>query len=171
MAQTLCICRIWMYEVVWGENQPQLWRCGIIFTTQVNLTSQIWGQLGWCTGIRVHPYALETAYQWLKHFVYSLYGCMKRFKVGISLKHDVRYHHFYSSILKWTTIPGTVVKVLNEEKNYVTVENKWDRECLRVGDSETSRDKLMRSKWNSNEHDQGTWRENLHHMAKTAEDL
>ena len=41
-----------------------------------------------------------------------------------------------------------VVKVLNEEKNYVTVEIIWDREYLRVGDSETSRDKLMRSKWN-----------------------
>ena len=53
----------------------------------------------------------------------------------------------------------------------MTVENKWDRECLRVGDSETSWDKLMRSKMNSNEHEQLSWRENLHHMAKTAEDL
>ena len=41
-----------------------------------------------------------------------------------------------------------VVKGLQEEKNYVTVEIKWDRECLRVGDSETSWDKLMKSKWN-----------------------
>jgi hypothetical protein len=72
-------------------------------------------------------------------------------------------------VLQWCQ--GTVVKVLKEEKNYVTVEIKWDRECLREGDSETSRDKLMRSKWNSSEHEQGTWRENLHHMAKTAEDL
>jgi hypothetical protein len=30
--------------------------------------------------------------------------------------------------------------------------------------------KLMRSKWNSNEHEQETWWENLHHNAKTAED-
>ncbi len=36
------------------------------------LTSQIWGQLGRCNGIRVQPYALETAYQWLKHFVYCI---------------------------------------------------------------------------------------------------
>jgi hypothetical protein len=43
---------------------------GIIFTPQVTLTSQIWGQLGRCNGIWVQPYALETAYQWLKHFVY-----------------------------------------------------------------------------------------------------
>ena len=72
-------------------------------------------------------------------------------------------------VLQWCQ--GTVVKVLKEEKNYVTVEIKWDGECLREGDSETSRDKLMRSKWNSSEDEQGTWHENLHHMVKTAEDL
>ena len=33
---------------------------------------------------------------------------------------------------------GTVVKVMKEEKTYVTMEIKWDRECLREGDSETS---------------------------------
>jgi hypothetical protein len=52
---------------------------------------------------------------------------------------------------------GTVVKVLKEENTYVTVKIKWDRECLREGDSETSWDKLMRSKQNSNDHEQGTW--------------
>ena len=44
----------------------------------------------------------------------------------------------------------TVVKVLKEEKTYATAEIKWDRECLREGFSETSQDKLMRSKQNSN---------------------
>ncbi len=63
------ICLIWMYEVVWGEYQPQTWRCGIISTPQVNLNPQVWGQLGQCNGIKVQPYALETAYQFLKHFV------------------------------------------------------------------------------------------------------
>jgi hypothetical protein len=57
------------------------------------------------------------------------------------------------------------VKVLKEENNYVTVVIKWDGECLREGDSETSRDTLMRSKWNSR------WRENVHQMVKMAEDL
>jgi hypothetical protein len=52
------------------------------------LTFQIWGQLGRLNSIRVHPYALETAYQWLKHFVYVYYGCMKQSEVDISLKHD-----------------------------------------------------------------------------------
>ena len=60
---------------------------------------------------------------------------------------------------------------MQEERTYVTVEIKWDKECLREGDREVSRDKLMRSKWNSNKHEQGMWQENLHHMDKTAEDL
>jgi hypothetical protein len=72
-------------------------------------------------------------------------------------------------VLQWCQ--GTVLKILREEKTFVTVEIKWDKECLREGDREVSRDKLMRSKWNSNEHEQGTWRENLHHMATTADDL
>ena len=66
---------------------------------------------------------------------------------------------------------GTVVKVFKEEKTYVTVEINQDKECLRKGDSETSWNKLMKSKRNSNEHEQGTWWENLHYMAETAEDL
>jgi hypothetical protein len=53
------------------------------------LTFQIWGQLGRCNGIRVLPCILETAYQWLKHFVYVYYGCMNQSEVDISLKHDI----------------------------------------------------------------------------------
>ncbi len=72
-------------------------------------------------------------------------------------------------ILKWCQ--GTVLRKLREERTYVTEEIKWDKECLREGDREVSQDKLMRLNWNSNKHKQGTWRENLHHMTKTAEDL
>ncbi len=71
IAQTLRICQIWMYEVVWGGYQPQPWRNDIISTPQVIMSPQIWGRLGWCNGIMVHPYALETAYQLLKHFSYA----------------------------------------------------------------------------------------------------
>ena len=35
------------------------------------MSPQIWGRLGQCNGIRVHPYSLETAYQLLKPFVYA----------------------------------------------------------------------------------------------------
>jgi hypothetical protein len=72
-------------------------------------------------------------------------------------------------ILQWCQ--GTVIRILREERTYVTVEIKWDKECMRERDREISQDKLMWLKWNSNEHVQGTWQEDLHHMAKTAEDL
>jgi hypothetical protein len=55
----------------------------------MNLNPLIWDQLGRCNDIREHPYALETANQWLKDFVYVLYGCMKQFEVDISLKHGI----------------------------------------------------------------------------------
>ncbi len=77
-----------MYEVVWSGHQPHPWHCGIISTPQVNLNPQIWRQLGRCKGIRVQPYALETAYPCLKHFGYVYYGCMQRSKIDISLKHE-----------------------------------------------------------------------------------
>jgi hypothetical protein len=60
-----------------------------------------------------------------------------------------------SNVLQWCQ--GTVVKVLKGEKNYVAVEIKCYRKCLREGDSETSQDKLMRAKLNSNKHKQGIW--------------
>ncbi len=55
----------------------------------IESTSQIWGQLGRCNRIGVQPYALETAYKWLKNFVYVYYGCMNQSEVDISLKHDI----------------------------------------------------------------------------------
>jgi len=49
MAQTLCICPIWMYYiVVWGGYQPQPWWYGII-----SLHKWTWLR---CNGIRVPPY-------------------------------------------------------------------------------------------------------------------
>ena len=70
MAQKLCTYLMFMcWEAVWGGYRPQTWCYDIIFTPQVNLNSQIWGQFGWWNDIRVPPYGLETACQWLKHFV------------------------------------------------------------------------------------------------------
>jgi hypothetical protein len=78
-----------MSEAVWSWYQPQPWRYGFMFTLQVTPSPQIWGQPGRCDGIREQPYALEIAYQWLKHSSYAYHGCMKRSKVDISLNHDV----------------------------------------------------------------------------------
>ncbi len=66
------------------------------------LTSQIWGQHGRCNGIRVQSYYLETSYQWLKHFIYVYYGCMKQSEVDISLEHDVMASF---PLLQWTLLP------------------------------------------------------------------
>ena len=66
-------------------------------------------------------------------------------------------------------VSGNSNEELNKERTFVTVKIKWDKKCLREGDIETTRDKLMKSKWNSNKHQQGTWWEDLHHIAKTAE--
>ncbi len=55
------------------------------------------GELCWYNDIRVHPYALEIAYQWLKHILYVQYVCGKQSEVDISLNHDVIVHHFHST--------------------------------------------------------------------------
>jgi len=67
--------------------------------------------------------------------------------------------------LQWCQ--GTVMKLLKEAQTFVFVQIKWDKKCLRLreGDNATTCDKLMKSKWNSNKHQQGTWREDLHHLA------
>ena len=101
MAQTLCICLLWMYEVVWGRYRPQPWHHSIISTSPVNLNPQIWGH-GRFKGIWVHRYAIEIAYKWLKHFLYVLYGCMKWSDEDFSLNYDVLASF---SLLKWTWIP------------------------------------------------------------------
>ncbi len=59
-----------MWEAVWGGYQPQPWYNGIISTPQVTQNSRIEGNLGLCNGMRMHPYALGTAYKYLKHLVY-----------------------------------------------------------------------------------------------------
>ncbi len=49
---------------------------------------------------------------------------------------------------------GTVIRIMREERTNVAVQIKWDKECLRKGDRKISQDLLMRSMWNSNEHEQ-----------------
>ncbi len=92
--------------------------------------------------------------------------CMGSFKIDMCFSY---YGDEDGGILQWCQ--GTVVRVLKGENNFVILEIKCDKECLREGDREITQDKLMRLKWNSNEHQQGTWRENLHHMVQTAENL
>jgi hypothetical protein len=50
----------------------------------------------------VHPNAIETAYQWLKHVIYVACGCGKWYEVDLSLNHDVMTSF---TIHKHTRIP------------------------------------------------------------------
>ena len=132
MAQTLCIYLIWIYEVVWGGYKPQPWDNGIIFTPQVTLNSQILGQLGQCNGIRVHPHAFDSAYQWLKHFVYNiLYISMKQSEVDISLKHDIMA---LISLHKWPWVPKSWTTLAS-----VTVNESTHMPCNSIPVAQTLR--------------------------------
>ncbi len=49
---------------------------------------KIWVQLGQWNELRVHPYAWETSYQYLKDSLYVYYGYGKQSEVDVSLNHD-----------------------------------------------------------------------------------
>ena len=68
-------CGYGMWEVAWDGSQFQLWRYDIVPTPQGTWIHKSGCQLARCNGIRVHPNAIETAYQWLKHSVYGACGC------------------------------------------------------------------------------------------------
>jgi hypothetical protein len=88
----------------------------------------------------------------LKHFVHHVYyGWGKQFEgatSGTSLNHEdvITSYLLHISMVMMVVMSCNCNGVSNccegmkEEKNYVTVEIKWDRECLREGDSETSWD-------------------------------
>jgi hypothetical protein len=69
---------------------------GIISTPQLTQIPKIGGNLGLCNDIRVHSYALETAYLYLKHLVYVIHGCEKQSEVDISFT-IMQWHHFHST--------------------------------------------------------------------------
>ncbi len=97
MAQTLCLCLIWMYEAVWGGHLPQAWRYGIISTPQVNLNPQIWGQLCRCNGIRVQPYALLRQHTIGSNILYmsnmDVWSSLRQ----ISASNMMLWHQFHTS--------------------------------------------------------------------------
>ncbi len=88
-SQTHCICLIWMLEAVWGGCQPQLW-CNDIILTPHKWPRTPKSELIWVVNcVRLLPYAYGQHINVLKHFVYVLYECRKRFEVAVSLNHDV----------------------------------------------------------------------------------
>ena len=60
---------VWSGLMWISASTMRVWQ---LFHSTSDPESQIWGQLGQCNGIRVHPHALETAWQWLKRFFMCL---------------------------------------------------------------------------------------------------
>ncbi len=89
-AQILCICLIWIWEVVWGGCQPQPWHNHIIFDSTSdpepqNLTHVVWVY----NCVRLILYAHGHHINVFHHFVYVQYGFWKQFEVAVSLNHDI----------------------------------------------------------------------------------
>ena len=64
--------------------------------------------------------------------------------------------------LQWCQ--GKVTGFISESKNkHVIVKVKWNKECLKEGDPEITREKLIRTKWNPETQMDGAWREDLYH--------
>jgi hypothetical protein len=70
---------------------------GIISTPQLAHNPKIGGNLGLCNDIRVHSYDLDTAYLYLKHLIYVIYGCEKQSEVDVSLNHHAHIVHSTSN--------------------------------------------------------------------------
>ena len=76
------------------------------------------------------------------------------------------------TMLQWCR--GIVKKVLKDkaaEQNHIIVQVEWDNAFVAEGQSKKTTEKLTTRNYNPEKHKQGSWREDLHHMAKTAEDL
>jgi hypothetical protein len=79
------------------------------------------------------------------------------------------YNDDSDDILQWCQ--GTISRIVREKNNCIWVDVKWDKECLKQGDADMTTERLMKSKWNPTTHEHGSWRENLHHLTKTAHDI
>ena len=73
------------------------------------------------------------------------------------------------SILQWCQ--GKVTKLVKEYDYHIVVEVRWDDEYVKTGESKKTKEKLKKSDWNPEEHVNRSWRQDLLHLVKTAEDL
>jgi hypothetical protein len=77
------------------------------------------------------------------------------------------YNDNSSDILQWCQ--GIIINIVKEKETFVVVDVKWEEECLKTGDMRVTTEKLQKSKWNPAIHEHGSWRGNLHHLTKTAD--
>ena len=62
-----------------------------------------------------------------------------------------------------------VSKLIKEDRYYIVIEIKWDDKFVRRGESGKTKETLKISDWNPETHVNRSWRQDLHHMVKTAE--
>ena len=70
------------------------------------------------------------------------------------------------AILQWCQ--GEVTKLVKEDTYYIVVECNWDSKFVKHGDSRKSKEKLKKSDWNPENHTLRSWRQDLHHLVRTA---
>ena len=58
-----------------------------------------------------------------------------------------------------------------EKNNYIIVKVKWNDEAVQSVGEEITDVKLKKSTWTPEEHGDGSWIEDLHHMAMSTEDI
>ena len=73
------------------------------------------------------------------------------------------------TILQWCQ--GTVIELVKEKETlkYMDLQIRWNED--EQGNSITTVQRLKESSWNTETHKNGTWRENLRHLEKTADDI
>ena len=73
------------------------------------------------------------------------------------------------TILQWCQ--GTVIELVKDKETlkYLDLKIIWNED--EQGNSITAFQRLKESSWNTETHKNGTWRENLRHLEKTADDI
>ena len=91
-------------------------------------------------------------------------------KPGFKIDVCFEYDEPTGPVLQWCQ--GVVMKVnkYNEKLKFLIVDIAWNEDCLKPNDDRTTVEKLMMNKWNPETHQTGSWREDLHDMAISADD-
>ena len=73
------------------------------------------------------------------------------------------------TILQWCK--GTVIELVQDKETLKYMDLKIRCNEDETGNSITTVQRLKESSWNAETHKNGTWRENLRHLEKTADDI
>jgi hypothetical protein len=81
---------------------------------------------------------------------------------GFNIDMLFEYQDKNGPTLQWCQ--GEVVEIVSESKNkHIIVKIEWRDGCLKEGDPKVTKQKLLRTKWNTDNPTDGAWREDLYH--------